>query len=199
MSKPTARDMEGLKRLARYLAGKPRVILHFGWQRAPSTLDVYSDSDRAGCVRTRRSTSGGALMRGSHVLKTWSTTQPTIALSSAEAELIAAVRGAAEGLTALTLCTDFGRECKLRVHLDSSAAVGVARRRGVGKIRHLDTRLLWIQERVHAGDLWVVKVAGTENPADLMTKHLSEEVGSACMVRLGCWPREGRAAIAPRA
>ena len=79
-------------------------------------------------------------MRGSHVLKTWSTTQPTIALSSAEAELIAAVRGAAEGLSALTLCTDFGRECRLRVHLDSSAALGIVKRRGVGKIRHLDTR-----------------------------------------------------------
>ena len=136
-------------------------------------------------------------MRGNHVLKTWSTTQPTIVLTSAEAEFIAAVRGAAEGMSAKTLCSMFGRQCNLRVHLDSSAALGVAKRKGVGKIRHLDTRLLWIQERVHAGDLIVLKVAGTENPADLMTKHLSEEASSACMVRLGCWPREGRAAIAP--
>ena len=136
-------------------------------------------------------------MRGSHVLKTWATTQPTIALSSAEAELIAAVRGAAEGISARTLCTDFGRECRLRVHLDSSAAIGVSRRCGVGKIRHLDTRLLWIQERVHAGDLEVVKVAGEENPADLMTKHLSEEALSKCLARLGCWPRTGRAASTP--
>ena len=136
-------------------------------------------------------------MRGGHVLKTWATTQPTIALSSAETELIAAVRGAADGLSALTLCTGFGRECRLRVHLDSSAAIGVSRRRGVGKIRHLDTRLLWIQERVHAGDLEVVKVADVENPADLMTKHLSEEALGNCLARLGCWPRTGRAASAP--
>ena len=136
-------------------------------------------------------------MRGGHVLKTWATTQPTIALSSAEAELIAAVRGAAEGLSALTLCTDFGRECSLTVYLDSSAAIGVARRRGVGKIRHLDTRLLWIQERVHAGDLQIVKVAGTENPADLMTKHLGEDALGECLSRMNCWPRTGRTAIAP--
>ena len=197
MSKPTARDMDALKRLARYLAGKPRVVLYLGWQRTPSIMSVYSDSDWAGCIRTRRSTTGGALMRGGHVLKTWATTQPTIALSSAEAELIAAVRGAAEGLSARTLCADFGRECKLRVHLDSSAAIGVSRRRGVGKIRHLDTRLLWIQERVHAGDLEVFKVAGVEIPADLMTKHLSEEALGNCLARLGCWPRTGRAASAP--
>ena len=142
MSRPTGRDMEALKRLARYLAGKPRLVLHFGWQRTPGVLSIYSDSDWAGCLRTRRSTTGGALMRGAHVLKTWATTQPTIALSSAEAELIAAVRGAAEGLSALTICADFGHECRLRVHLDSSAAIGVTKRRGVGKIRHLDTRLL---------------------------------------------------------
>ena len=190
--------MEALKRLARYLAGKPRLVLHFGWQRTTGVLSIYSDSDWAGCLRTRRSTTGGALMRGAHVLKTWATTQPTIALSSAEAELIAAVRGAAEGLSALTICADFGHECRLRVHLDSSAAIGVTKRRGVGKIRHLDTRLLWIQERVQAGDLEVVKVAGSENPADLMTKHLSDEALSGCLARLGCWPREGRAASAPK-
>ena len=137
-------------------------------------------------------------MRGSHVLKTWSTTQPTIALSSAEAELIAAVRGAAEGLSPLTLCTDFLRECRLRVHLDSSAALGIVKRRGVGKIRHLDTRLLLIQERIHAGDLQVAKVAGTENPADLMTKHLGEEALASCLPCMNCWPREGRAALVPQ-
>ena len=46
--------MEALKRLARYLAGKPRLVLHFGWQRTPGVLSIYSDSDWAGCLRTRQ-------------------------------------------------------------------------------------------------------------------------------------------------
>ncbi len=103
MSRPTSRDTDALKRLARCLLGKPHVTVHFGWQAAPEYLDVYSDSDWAGCVRTRRSTTGGALMRGGHVLKTWCTAQATVALSSAEAELVAAVRGAAEGLASQAL------------------------------------------------------------------------------------------------
>jgi hypothetical protein len=198
MAKPTSRHASALKRLARYLVGRPRVVLHFEWQSAPATLDVYSDSDWAGCAVTRRSTTGGVLMRGSHVLKCWCTTQSTVALSSAEAELIAAVRGAAEGLAARTWSGDFGRECGLRMYVDSSAALGIMRRSGVGKVRHLDTRLLWIQERVQAGDLSVMKVAGEDNPADLMTKYLGEDAMFRNLSRMGCWPREGRAQSAPQ-
>ena len=136
-------------------------------------------------------------MRGRHVLKTWSHTQATIALSSAEAELIAAVKGAAEGLAVRSLVQDFGRNCALRVHVDSSAAIGICKRTGVGKVRHLDTRLLWVQELVRDGTIEVVKIAGTINPADLMTKHLAAEFISANLTRLDCFAREGRAELAP--
>jgi hypothetical protein len=198
MSAPTNRDADALKRLSRYLLGRPRLVLHFEWQVRPKLLEVFSDSDWAGCIRTRKSTTGGALMRGRHVLKTWSGTQATIALSSAEAELIAAVRGAAEGLAVRSLVRDFGLDCGLRIHVDSSAAIGICKRTGVGKIRHLDTRLLWIQEAVRDGTLEVMKVLGTENPADLMTKHLGAEQITECLTRLSGWEREGRAQAAPR-
>jgi hypothetical protein len=198
MSAPTTRDADALKRLSRYLLGRPRLVLHFAWQTRPALLEVFSDSDWAGCIRTRKSTTGGALMRGRHVLKTWSGTQATIALSSAEAELIAAVRAAAEGLAVRSLVRDFGLDCGLRIHVDSSAAIGICKRTGVGKIRHLDTRLLWIQEGVRDGTFEVIKVLGTENPADLMTKHLGAEQISECLTRLSGWEREGRAQAAPR-
>ncbi len=42
-----------------------------------------------------------------------------------------------------------------------------------------------------------LKVAGVANPADLLTKHLGLEVASSHLSRLNCWPREGRAALAP--
>ena len=86
----------------------------------------------------------------------------------------------------------------MRVHVDSSAAIGICKRTGVGKIRHLDTRLLWIQDLVRDGRISVQKVCGTQNPADLMTKHLAAEQIGACVQRLDCWPREGRADAAPR-
>lgn len=198
MSRPTDRDADGLKRLARYLLDRPRVVMCFPWQTRPTSLQVFSDSDWAGCVRTRRSTSGGAVMHGAHTIKVWSHTQATVALSSAEAELIAAVKGASEGLAVRSLARDLGHECSVGVWFDSSAALGVCKRTGVGKIRHLDTRLLWIQDLVREGGLVVRKVAGEENPADLMTKHLGSDQISANLVRLRCWPREGRAEAAPR-
>ena len=61
-------------------------------------VHVYTDSDWAGCRRTRKSTSGGMIMIGEHVIKSWSRTQKAITLSSGEAELVALVAGMSEGL-----------------------------------------------------------------------------------------------------
>ena len=92
MSKPTKGDKKRLKRLARYLKGAPRMIIKYHWQPRESEVWGYSDSDWAGCKKSAKSTSGGVLMRVTHLLKSWSTTERAIALSSAEAELIAAVK-----------------------------------------------------------------------------------------------------------
>ena len=58
MSKPTDLAMGALKRLARYLRDRPRVVLGFEYQSAEG-LEAYTDTDWAGCIRTRKSTSGG--------------------------------------------------------------------------------------------------------------------------------------------
>jgi hypothetical protein len=193
MAKPSARDAEALKRLGRYLLGCPRVVVHFEWQHDPQELSVMTDSDWAGCVKTRRSTSGGVIMRGSHLIKQWSSTQATVALSSAEAELISIVKGAAEGMGVRSLLRDLGSECEVVLSADASAAIGICRRTGIGKLRHLDTRILWIQDKVKSAELVLRKVLGLENPADLMTKHLGADRIAGHMRRLACWPKAGRA------
>ncbi len=58
------------------------------------------------------------------------------------------------------------------VGTDSSAAKSFVCRRGLGKLRHLQIRDLWLQTEVRDGRLEVRKVLGTQNPADLMTKIL---------------------------
>ena len=71
----------------------PSIILEFNVNlEDDGVIDVYSDSDWAGCLRTRRSTSGGVMMLGNGVVKTWSNTQTTIAQSSGEAEYYAILR-----------------------------------------------------------------------------------------------------------
>ena len=64
---------------------------------------IEGDSDHAGCLITRKSTSGGMMRWGDHVLKWWSKTQPTIPLSSGEAELAAMLRSTSEGLGMLAV------------------------------------------------------------------------------------------------
>ena len=84
MAAPTRGECKKIRRLARYLIGRPRVVMHCLFQRPGQEVSGYSDSDWAGCRRTAKSTSGGAIMRGSHCLTTWSSTQRSVSLSSAK-------------------------------------------------------------------------------------------------------------------
>jgi hypothetical protein len=115
-------------------------------------------------------------MLGSHTIKTWSVSQGAIAFSSAEAEFYAMTEGAtrAKGLVSLVGEVGFvGLSSMIRLGTDSSAAKIVFDRRGLGKMRHLEIRDLWLQKEVSEGLLEVSKVPGEQNPADLMTKILT--------------------------
>ena len=71
------------------------------------------------------------------------------------------------------LLHDWGYEVDGQVFVDSSAALGIVKRKGNGKMRHVRVGMLWIQEAAEEGHLEYKKVLGTLNPADLMTKALS--------------------------
>ena len=198
MAAPTELSMQALKRLVRYLIGHPRMIFDFKFQEA-ERLDCYSDTDWAGCPKTRKSTSGGALLLGEHVLKTWSSTQPNISLSSGEAEFYGVVKATGIALGHQSLMQDLGIQLGVTVHTDSSAAMGVCARQGLGKLRHIATHTLWVQEKVRTKAIDLRKVDGTENPADLFTKHLPSKGKVHQLIDLfGCRYAAGRAASAPR-
>ena len=61
-------------------------------------------------------------------------------------------------------------DVEVKVMADSSAAKGIAQRRGLGKLRHIELKLLWVQEAVKLGRIRIGKVAGSCNPADHLTK-----------------------------
>ena len=123
-------------------------------------------------------------MIGSHFIKGWARTQNHVTLSSAEAELVAMVKCSAELLGAKCMMRDFGVEKGEVIYADSSAALAIAKRKGAGKLRHINTSCLWIQERQGSKELELRKVLGTENPADLMTKHLARQSLDKCMRQL---------------
>ena len=198
MARPRFEDWAGLKRIGRYLKGAPRAVIRYAWQELPECLDVCTDTDFAGCVESRKSTSGGVVYHGRHVIKFWSTTQSTIALSSAEAELYGIVKGAAQGLGIQAVLAEARAPRRLRVHSDASAAIGIVRRAGLGKVRHLHVQELWIQDAVATGRLEVVKIDGKENPADGLTKHLGAADLAAHCRSVEMTISTDRAGLAPR-
>ena len=198
MATPHSGDWGLLKRLARYLAGSPRAVYQYWWQSKPTSIETCTDSDWAGCKGSRRSTSGGVMLHGHHCVKSWSATQATVALSSAEAELYALLKGATQTLGMIALAADLGADLGAKVKTDASATLGIVSRQGLGKLRHIGVQYLWIQEKTRDGSIAVSKVAGTDNPADLLTKHLPAESMKGHMDSLGISIEHGRAGTAPR-
>jgi hypothetical protein len=197
MASPSQESWKALKRLCRYFAGLPRLVYVYQ-QQSVDEVDIFTDTDWAGCPKTRKSTSGGCLMLGHHTLKHWSSTQSGVSLSSGEAEFHGVVKGAGMGLGYQALLEDLGIKASLRVWTDSSAAIGIASRQGLGKLRHLDTHTLWLQQAVRSRRLELKKVPGTANPADLLTKHSLTRDKMMELVKLfNCRFTGGRAESAP--
>ncbi len=95
----------------------------------------------------------GCIMVGTHLLKCWVSTQAGVAMNSGEAEFYGAVKRASTGLGMRALYRDIGYDLPLRLWTDSSAAVGICSRQGLGKLRHLECTSLWIQQRFDTASL----------------------------------------------
>ena len=176
MSRPTAGAWKKLVRVGKYLVHRPRLILNFEWQSQQNMMMVYSDANWAGCVKSRKSTSGGVIKIGEHLIRSWSKTQATIALSSAESEFYATLKACQEALGMSALATELNMTLGIKVHVDASAALGVAQRRGLGKLRHLQTGSLWIQEQELKNRMKLDKIHGSLNISDMLTKNVGREI-----------------------
>ena len=178
MSRPTVQSWHRLKKAVRFLIGRKSVVWEYAWQEEVGAVSVFADSDWGGDRRSRKSTSGGAIMLGGHCLRTWSSTQGAIALSSAEAEFYALIDAVLRAKWAQSVLSELGVPVSpiAEAWTDSAAAKSFVSRRGLGKMRHLELRDLWLQREVGDGKVVVRKVPGTANPADAMTKFLTGPV-----------------------
>ena len=163
MKAPNESDLKDLKRLARYLVGKPRVLNVDNPEKQSQVIKINCGSDHAGCLLTRKSTTGFVVTIGRHCVKHGSNLQSTIALSSGESGYYALVKAASIGLSTQALMADWNEKYDLVLYSDSSAARGTASRRGLGKLRHVQTRYLRLQERVSDKSLKIVSVGTHHN------------------------------------
>ena len=95
---------------------------------------------------------------GSYVLKWWSKTQPTLALSSGEAELAAIVKSTSEGLGMISIMAEFDIKADLVIKSDAVAAIGIVKRQGLGRVRHLAVADLWVQQRAKQKEVFYHKL-----------------------------------------
>ena len=175
MAQPRKGDEILLKRVIRYLKKFPVVESRMLWQRRPDHMTVNIDSDWAGDRTSRKSTSGGTIRNGQHLIQHWSKLQSTIALSSGEAELNAAVKGTSEVIGFKEMLEDLRIDVKIKIETDASVCKTILLRHGCGKIKHLSTKQLWVQGAIESYGIRVVKVPRLANPADLLTHSCSRE------------------------
>jgi len=199
MSVPVQGGVNRIKRVARFLIDHPRFVQQFREQEKCSVLDVASDSDWAEDMLDRTSVSATFVMLGSHLVRSSVTGQDSPSLSSGEAEFKATVKSSSIGIGVRSIGQDFGMELKLVVGTDSSASRGMTNRIGLGKLRHLDTGLLWLQHYVAKGWVTIRKKHGPTNVADLGTKNLAAAEMHRMLGLCSVIQRDGRHPLALKA
>ena len=184
MSKPTKQSMECLRYLCTYLLGctdqclmlkyeSHQGLLHYNPE--DYTLEIFSDSDWAKHRTTRRSVSAGYLFMFGNLLYSSSRSQKALALSSCEAEVYAGTSATSDMVLmyhCICFCVGPNETVKVKLALDNAAGRSFFHRSGVGRIRHISLRVLWMQQKVF---LSVGPVSTKHNPSDLGTKRLNRD------------------------
>ena len=149
-----------------------------GTEEPCEKVEVFTDSDLAGdqsssTTRRRLSVSSAMIFLNVRPVTSWSRSQRSIALSSCESEYLSAVGGAAEGLYIGRLWKFLTRkEVAVSTVTDSSSCRAFSQRQGVGRLKHIDAKFLWVQQRLKEGAMAMEGVPTLLNVADMGTKRL---------------------------
>ena len=185
MSAPTVTYWQAAKGVVRYLAGTMDFGITFG--SGPSGLTGYCDSDFAGCVNTRRSTCGyvfvlhgGAICWSSHL-------QKTIAVSTTEAEYMAAASATKEALWLRNLLCDFNVNASpVNIYGDNQATLHLLKNaNAAARSKHIDVMHHFARERVLRNEVSFEYIATHLMLADCMTKALPEPKFLYCRTSMG--------------
>lgn len=182
---PTEADWTRLTRLARYLKGTIHIAVFIPVEGEMKYLDMVSDTDWAGDRLERKSTACGCISCGGAPQMEYTRGQELQALSSGEAEFYGGVSAVAEGCLLHHIYKFFGFDLQKGLWLDSTAAKAISQRLGVGRVKHLEIRTLWLQRLVKAKEFQVLKEDTAENVADIGTKALAEKQFAYLRQKLG--------------
>ena len=187
LKEPRQSSWNKLRRVCRYLRGTSDAEIHMMQPDKDDDvvwLDIWGDSDWAGDVVTRRSQSSSQIELDECPGYSNYGLQVPIAQSSGEAEFYSAASAASDGMYIREVLLFFGFAVTTNLILDSSAARGICKREGVGKVWHLSCKVLWVQQLVKRGVINVLPTPGLENKADLGTKVLPVAMRERCGLKV---------------
>ena len=189
MSNPSVAHWTGVKRIFRYLRGTYDYGLVFAGGK-DDQLHAYSDSDWAGDVVTRRSTSGYVMKYGNSTVSWCSRRQATVAKSSTEAEYVALSLATQEVIWLRRLLSDLGVEVSAptMIQEDNQGAIDLSRNpKHHNRTKHIDVSYHFTRERIATKEIDVSYVHTGDNVADIMTKGLAKGPYEKHRRTLGVW------------
>ena len=176
MHNPGKEHWQAVRWILRYLQGTVDVGLKFERNKTSSQhLVGYVDSDYAGDLDKRRSTTGYVFTLAGGPISWRSMLQSTVALSTTEAEYMAVTEAFKEAMWVHGLIEDLGIDQEnVEVFCDSQSAICLAKNQvHHSRTKHIDVRFHFIREIVEEGDVLLQKIPTADNPADMLTKVVS--------------------------
>lgn len=181
MSNPSVAHWDALMRVVRYLKGTAHLGVTF--RRGVNTgITCYTDADWASDTNDRASFSGYVVMFNGSPLSWSCRKQHTVATSSMESEYLAAMAGTTHAIWIRRLLHDFkdgldvARFIKnpTTLYLDNQAAESFIKNDvNFDRTKHIDTKYHFVRRSVELGEISIAHIAGSINPADILTKSLS--------------------------
>ena len=171
MHNPGKTHWHAAKWILRYILGTVDLGLKFE-KNEDSLVTGYVDSDYAGDLDKRRSTTGYVFTMAGGPVSWRSILQSTIALSSTEAKYMAVTEIVKKTIWLQGLVTDLGfKQQEVTVYCDSQSAIHLAKNQVYhSRTKHIDVRFHFIREILDEGDILLQKIGTEDNPADMLTK-----------------------------
>lgn len=175
LDKPTQSTWQAAKRILKYLKGTAELSLTFTTPDNPC-LNAYADADWAADKNDRKSVSGMAVFFGGNLVSWGSKKQPTVALSTAEAEYYAASLAATELMYIESLATEFnGSSCIASLFMDNKSALSmIENHENTKRCKHIDIKVHYIRDLIKKKLISPKYIATEDNVADILTKPLGK-------------------------
>jgi hypothetical protein len=183
---PSHSQWSAITRILEYLFATKTVGITLG-NSFKFQLTAFSDSDWAGDLQQRKSTTGFLIYCGDSLVSWASKRQQIVALSTTEAEFVAATEAVKDMIWCKLLLDDaFNVPSQMKIFVDNQPAINLAKKQKTtrGRTKHIDVRMKFIQQMYTDKLLAVEKVLGTANPADLLTKPVQVQTFKALVDQL---------------